>query len=129
MLALGACGSSKSTSTSDTTAPAPAAVTLADLQSGDTSCYAIFSTGSGEATMNADFDLCPGGAKDASALKGSLVTYRTEKANVIATSCQGDPECKDTEEVDLVVMSSHGCSGSACDRQSTRAAMVLKKGG
>jgi len=78
-------------------------VTLDSLENGDVACYVNFTRGDGTTdTLHGSFELCAGGADDASALIGARVTYTTEKGNVIAESCQGNPECPDHEEVDLV---------------------------
>ena len=38
----------------------------------------------------------------ATALVGQRVTVTTRKANVLAASCQGDVDCGQSDEVDLV---------------------------
>jgi len=85
--------------------PGPAGtVTLKELQNGDRACYVLFTTDKGEdKTIEGAFELCAGGAKDASALAGKKVTYRTEKANVLAASCQGDVDCGKSDRVDLII--------------------------
>jgi hypothetical protein len=83
--------------------PGPAPVTLEALEPGDRACYVVVATPAGERSLEGDFDLCPGGAHDASALIGRRVTYTTKKANVLAASCQGAPDCTESDEVDLVV--------------------------
>lgn len=77
--------------------------TLASLVNGDRACYVELTFPGGGATLLGDFELCPGGTKDASALIGKEVKYVTEKSNVQAASCEGSDSCTDTEEVDLVV--------------------------
>lgn len=63
----------------------------------------VLDVGGQEQSLEGDFDLCAGGAKDATALVGKQVTYTTRKANVQAASCEGNPECTDSDEVDLVI--------------------------
>lgn len=77
--------------------------TLASLVNGDRACYVELTFPGGGATLLGDFELCPGGTKDASALIGKEVKYVTEKSNVQAASCEGSDSCTDTEEVDLVI--------------------------
>lgn len=84
--------------------PAGPVVTLEDLQHGDRACYVVVDAGTAEAqSIEGDFELCAGGSRDATALIGKRVTYTTEKAKVQAASCQGDPDCTDSDEVDLVM--------------------------
>jgi hypothetical protein len=74
-----------------------------DLQNGDVSCVMVMTDQSGSEFIEAaDFDIC---FQEPSLIgKQVRLTYRME--NVIAESCQGDPECSDTEEVALVVAAS-----------------------
>jgi hypothetical protein len=88
-------------------APAEAAtaqrvVRLESLEAGDTSCLAMVDDG-GMVGLHADFGLCAGGDADASALIGKSVRVTTKKGKVMAESCQGNPDCTDSEEVDLVI--------------------------
>lgn len=76
--------------------------TLKDLQNGDRACYVILDIAGEEKSLEGDFDLCAGGPKDATALVGKRVTYTTERAKVQAASCEGKPDCTDSDEVDLV---------------------------
>src|SRR4051812_5330360 len=78
--ALAACGGSK---------PAPAAPaptsgpggTLKELQNGDRACYVVVTTDTGEdQSIEGDFELCPGGARDASALIGRKITWTTTRS-------------------------------------------------
>ncbi len=80
-----------------------APVTLIGLESGDVACYVTVNDGSEEKYYDGDFELCEGGGSDATPLIGKSVMITTEKAQVQAGSCEGDPECTETEEVDLVV--------------------------
>lgn len=81
----------------------PASAVLQALQNGDRACYVVVRVGSEEQSLEGDFDLCEGGAKDATALIGKPVTYTTKKAKVLAASCEGDMDCGKSDEVDLVV--------------------------
>lgn len=74
--------------------------TLLTLENGDIACYVLIQNDAGEEqTFDGDFDLC--GTK--MGLVGKKVSLVTQKANVQAGSCEGNPDCTDTEEVDLVV--------------------------
>ena len=87
-------------------APAPAAGpsgTLKELQNGDRACYVVVDVDGADQSIEGDFELCPGASKDASALIGQRVTWTTEKAKVQAASCEGNPDCADSDEVDLIV--------------------------
>ena len=71
---------------------------LTELQSGDVACYLTLKDNKGkEFTELAAFEIC-----EMTQLVGKTVrlSYRIE--SVIADSCQGDPECKDTRKVALV---------------------------
>lgn len=71
---------------------------LIGLQSGDVACYLTLKDQKGkEFTELATFELC-----EMTQLVGKRVrlSYRIE--SVLADSCQGDPECKDTQKVALV---------------------------
>jgi hypothetical protein len=96
----------------DSTGPAQAPVTtigpmtkytLVSLVAGDRACYVELTFPGGGATLPGDFELCPGGPKDASAFIGKVVTYTTEKSNIQAASCEGNDSCTESEEVDLVI--------------------------
>jgi hypothetical protein len=77
---------------------------LVSLEQGDIACYVELKTKDGEELfLHGDFELCPGGGADASGLIGKRVRYKTETTKVQAGSCEGDPECTDTEEVPLIV--------------------------
>lgn len=111
LLAVAACGGKAATTSTTTSAPVTATpagqvgpVTLVSLTNGDRACYVATKAADGtEASIEGDFELCPGGGKDASALLGKQVTYTTEKANVLAESCQGDVDCGKSDQVDMVV--------------------------
>ena len=103
-LLLTGCGAGKpATKTPASVANAAGTGTLKSLENGDRACYVGLETAAGEQAIEGDFELCPGGSKDASALIGKQVTYTTEKAKVLAASCQGDVDCGKSDEVDLIV--------------------------
>jgi hypothetical protein len=71
---------------------------LIGLQSGDVACYLTLKDQKGqEFTELAIFEIC-----EMTQLVGKRVrmSYRIE--SVLADSCQGDPECKDTQKVAIV---------------------------
>lgn len=79
-------------------------LTLVRLENGDAACYVVVRTADGaEVSHPGDFELCPGGGKDASKHVGKEVELETRKERILADSCQGNPECPDSEEVELVV--------------------------
>jgi len=78
-------------------------VTLKALENGDRACYVIVETTEGEQSLAGDFSLCEGGDRDATALLGQEVVYTTAPGKVAAVSCQGDPECTDSDDLDLVM--------------------------
>ncbi len=78
--------------------------TLVALQNGDHACYVVLKDAAGaELNLPGSLDLCAGGGVDATPFIGKTVTLDRNKSMMAAASCQGKPECKDTEEVDLVV--------------------------
>jgi hypothetical protein len=72
---------------------------LVSLQNGDAACYVEVEGAGGLQTHHGDFDLC----QSATALIGAEVALEFGTGRVIAPSCQGDPECPDSIEVQLVV--------------------------
>jgi hypothetical protein len=84
---------------------ATAAITLRRLEAGDRACYVVVVTdGAGEErSLLGDFELCPGGGGDATGLVGQPVVVETRPESVPAESCQGQPDCTDSETVELVV--------------------------
>lgn len=84
-------------------APAAAAPVLVGLTAGDVACYAELSEGGSNRSVMADFAVCPGGDHDASALIGKPVAVTTRPEKVMADSCQGNPDCTDSQTVDLIV--------------------------
>ncbi len=84
--------------------PADDRVTLAKLEPGDRACYVTFVRSDGtSATLPGDFDLCPNGTTDATPLVGKVVRYAARHDKIQAASCQGNPDCTDSESVDLVI--------------------------
>ncbi len=88
-------------STSGATGPGAAGppVTITAMQAGDAACYVTLADASG-ATRDerAAFELC-----ERADLIGRRVALLTETAQIMAASCEGDPECLDTESVTLIV--------------------------
>lgn len=77
---------------------ADTAVTVRGLTAGDRACYMEVEDGTGNRREQmAAFELC-----ERADLVGKKVRLRLEKAQVQAESCQGNPDCTDTETVDLV---------------------------
>ncbi|MBR33207.1 MAG: hypothetical protein CMN77_18050 [Spirochaetaceae bacterium] len=71
--------------------------TVTSLDAGDSGCYVTLAYPGGKVeTWYAYFDIC-----DAPILN-KKITFTHEKGNVLADSCQGDPECPDTKEVELI---------------------------
>lgn len=75
---------------------------LLGLEQGDVACYVDLQTKEGERSLHGDFELCPGGGSDASALIGKKVAFTTGWTTVQADSCEGNPDCTDTQKVELV---------------------------
>ncbi|CAN5548208.1 hypothetical protein BH23BAC4_BH23BAC4_08340 [soil metagenome] len=75
-------------------------VELRDLVAGDLGCYATFGTPDGTGVIEelAAFDVC-----EQEDLIGRQVSRTYETVNVPAASCEGDPECTDTEAVQVVM--------------------------
>ena len=95
-----------------TPAPSPVATIVAtgsgdgrlvELAPGDRACYVTVETPRGDRTIEGAFELCAGGARDASGMLGSLVVYETQTSRVLAAACQGDPACGESDEVAVVV--------------------------
>ena len=77
----------------------PTVGVLEKMEDGDRSCYLHLRTkGSTVEIVHADFDLC-----NDEFLIGARVAVTYEPTNVIAASCEGDPECQHTERVMLAV--------------------------
>ncbi|AKS40446.1 hypothetical protein [Wenzhouxiangella marina] len=72
---------------------------IRSLTMGDRACYLQLETRDGQTVdYLADFEMCERGA-----LIGETVQLILEPARVAAASCEGDPECPDSERVELVV--------------------------
>ncbi len=76
---------------------APAAPKVTSLQAGDVACYVELDYGNRQESKMADFDICE------MSLVGKRITFETRKERVMAASCEGDPECGESETVDLIV--------------------------
>ncbi len=95
--------------TADTTGPAqvtvagetvPTRAVVADMESGDRACYLTLRTdGGAEQTVFADYSVC-----ESNALVGRRVQLEYAPDDIVAVSCEGDPECLDTETVALAVV-------------------------
>ena len=73
-------------------------VQLVSMENGDRACYlTVQPDGEPERTDMADFGLC-----ERTDLVGRRVALTVTPSAVMAESCQGDPECADTEQVTLV---------------------------
>lgn len=74
--------------------------TVTSLDNGDIACYVHLRDDAGKSfTEKADFDICF--QKPSLVGKRVTLTYKLEK--VMAASCQGDPDCKKTDTVPLIV--------------------------
>ncbi len=72
--------------------------TVITLQNADTACNVELQfENAGPEIWLADFAICQ------QQLQGKRVRFKTKKSKVIAASCQGDPACTESEEVDLIV--------------------------
>lgn len=84
------------------TAPAAApasTVSVVSVVSGDAACYVELKAADGATTTySSDFELCPGGSKDATPLIGKSVAATFETITVQSPECQGDPACTKTVE-------------------------------
>ena len=85
------------------TADSQGAVLLIDIQAGDRACYLTVRAGGRQQSLMADFELCPGGAHDASKLLRRQVRVTKVPRRVTAASCMGDMDCKKFDMVDLVI--------------------------
>ena len=81
-----------------TTVPTRGVVT--DIESGDISCYLTVRTDDGATeTVHADYSVC-----DSDVILERRVQIEYVPGQVAAESCQGDPECLETETVPLAVV-------------------------
>ncbi|MCR9144207.1 MAG: SH3 domain-containing protein [bacterium] len=76
---------------------APAAPKVTSLEAGDIACYVELDYGDRQVSMMADFGICE------QPLVGKRITFETRKESVMAASCEGDPECGDSETVELMI--------------------------
>lgn len=93
----------------DTTGPAsvtvagetvPTRAVVTDIESGDRACYLTLRTdGGGAETVSADYSVC-----DSNVIVGRRVQIDYEPSDVMAASCQGDPDCLETETVALAIL-------------------------
>ena len=93
----------------DTTGPArvdvggqnvPTRGVVTDMESGDVSCYVTLRTDDGASeTVHADYSVC-----DSNVIIDRRVQIEYVEGDVLADSCEGDPECLDTETVALAVI-------------------------
>lgn len=76
----------------------PSTAIIQSLTAGDRACYVELMDDLGNvSTQYADFEICE---QD---LVGQRVELIYEAANIQAASCEGDPDCRQTEEVMLIV--------------------------
>jgi|GEM_PF-5473754 len=78
--------------------PRAASGKLEGLQNGDVACYVQLLSPLGPRTHYGEFELC----ETAASLIGKHVALSFTPGQVIAPSCQGDPECADSIEVQRV---------------------------
>ena len=93
----------------DTTGPArvevagetvPTRGVALDIESGDRACYlTVRDDGGAATTVMADYSVC-----DSNAILDRRVYLEYAPSNVIAASCEGDPDCLETETVAMVVV-------------------------
>jgi len=75
----------------------PPVATIQSLTAGDRACYVDLTADSGQtSTEFADFDICE---QD---LVGKRVRLTYESGNILAESCQGNPDCGQSETVMLI---------------------------
>ncbi|PAP78143.1 hypothetical protein [Rubrivirga marina] len=73
---------------------------VTDMESGDVSCYLTVRTDGGATeTVHADYSVC-----DSNVIVDRRVQIEYVEGDVLADSCEGDPECLDTETVALAVV-------------------------
>jgi hypothetical protein len=72
--------------------------TVITLQNADTACNVELQfENAGPEIWPADFSICQ------QQLQGKRIRFKTKKSKVMAASCQGDPSCTQSDEVDLIV--------------------------
>ncbi|HEX9951432.1 MAG TPA: hypothetical protein VGB53_06660 [Rubricoccaceae bacterium] len=93
-------------------------VQLLSMQNGDIACYLnVKPDGEPERTDMADFGFC-----EREDLIGQRVVLTVTPNPVLAESCQGDPDCPDTEVVNLVTGIDLAGDGPAADAPADSAA-------
>jgi hypothetical protein len=111
-LALAACGGSSAPpaaepsnaagggSAAEATAGDTTVYTFVSVEQADTACYVTVHDASGaEKTYPGEFDLC---THDPIPGVGAKVRIEWGTANVLAASCEGNPDCPDSDEVAIV---------------------------
>jgi hypothetical protein len=103
---LAACGGSApkaaepATNAGGAGAPEAATLTFVSVEQGDVACYVTVRDDAGvEATYPGSFELCAEGGAPA---PGTRVTLTWGRATLLAASCEGNPDCADHEEADIV---------------------------
>jgi hypothetical protein len=86
----------------EATFPTTGEGTLDGLELGDRACYVQLDVDGTKHSAEGEFELCAGQSRDATPLVGKRVKWTTVRANVLAASCQGDVDCKQSDVVDLV---------------------------
>lgn len=80
-------------------ASAPEIAVVRALVPGDRACYVEVEDGQGQRSQQpAGFEVC-----ERSELVGERVRLTRERTAIAAMSCQGDPECAESDTVDLIV--------------------------
>lgn len=88
-----------SPSRKDATPAGAPVVRIKSLTQGDTACYVTLENARGKRSEEmASFELC-----EQTRLIGQRVRLKRERSAVMAASCQGDPECRKTQTVNLIV--------------------------
>ena len=92
----------------DTTGPArvtvagqevPARAVVTDMESSDRACMLTLRENGADQTVYADYSVC-----DSNAIVGQRVQIEYAPNDIPAASCEGDPECLDTETVAMAVV-------------------------
>lgn len=91
------------TATPESATAIPTEAKLVGLELGDRACYVHLEVAGAPISTEGDFELCLAGKNDATRLVGRTVIITTEKANVLAASCQGDVDCGKSDVVELIV--------------------------
>lgn len=90
---------------------------VTELQNGDAACYMVMTDRAGrEFTEAADFEIC----SQEPSLIGKDVRLTYKLVRVLAASCGGNPDCRKTERVALVVAARPVGSGAAAGRPAPR---------